>query len=168
MDMLLHNLNAPLFAGIKTEDMGAMLHCIGYHISSFSSGEIIALEGEHLKHVGIILSGRVDMVKEDLWGNKTMLLRMGRNEIFGETFACGDDSLSTVTFLVSEDATVMFMPFSRVMHSCTMACGFHHRLIENMVRLIAGKNRELMQKVDVVSKRTIREKLLAYLSIQAQ
>ena len=168
MDMLLHNLNAPLFAGIKNEDMGAMLHCIGYHISSFSRGEIIAFEGDHLKHIGIVLSGRVDMVKEDLWGNKTMLLRMGRNEIFGETFACGDDSLSTVTFLVSEDATVMFMPFSRVMHSCTMACGFHHRLIENMVRLIAGKNRELMQKVDVVSKRTIREKLLAYLSIQAQ
>ena len=168
MDILLSNLNAPLFAGIKNEDMGAMLHCIGYHISSFSRGEIIAFEGDHLKHIGIVLSGRVDMVKEDLWGNKTMLLRMGRNEIFGETFACGDDSLSTVTFLVSEDATVMFMPFSRVMHSCTMACGFHHRLIENMVRLIAGKNRELMQKVDVVSKRTIREKLLAYLSIQAQ
>ena len=168
MDMLLHNLNAPLFAGIKREDMGAMLHCIGYHISSFSRGEIIAFEGDHLKHIGIVLSGRVDMVKEDLWGNKTMLLRMGRNEIFGETFACGDDSLSTVTFLVSEDAAVMFMPFSRVMHSCTMACGFHHRLIENMVRVIAGKNRELMQKVDVVSKRTIREKLLAYLSIQAQ
>ena len=168
MDILLHNLNAPLFAGIKNEDMGAMLHCIGYHISSFSRGEIIAFEGDHLKHIGIVLSGRVDMVKEDLWGNKTMLLRMGRNEIFGETFACGDDSLSTVTFLVSEDATVMFMPFSRVMHSCTMACGFHHRLIENMVRVIAGKNRELMQKVDVVSKRTIREKLLAYLSIQAQ
>ena len=168
MDILLSNLNAPLFAGIKNEDMGAMLHCIGYHISSFSRGEIIALEGEPLKHIGIVLSGRVDMVKEDLWGNKTMLLRMGRNEIFGETFACGDDSLSTVTFLVSEDATVMFMPFSRVMHSCTMACGFHHRLIENMVRLIAGKNRELMQKVHVVSKRTIREKLLAYLSIQAQ
>ena len=168
MDILLHNLNAPLFAGIKNEDMGAMLHCIGYHISSFSRGEIIAFEGDHLKHIGIVLSGRVDMVKEDLWGNKTMLLRMGRNEIFGETFACGDDSLSTVTFLVSEDATVMFMPFSRVMHSCTMACGFHHRLIENMVRLIAGKNRELMQKLDVVSKRTIREKLLAYLSIQAQ
>ena len=168
MDILYNDLNAPLFAGIKREDMGVMLHCIGYHISSFSRGEIIAFEGDHLKHIGIVLSGRVDMVKEDLWGNKTMLLRMGRNEIFGETFACGDDSLSTVTFLVSEDASVMFMPFSRVMHSCTMACGFHHRLIENMVRVIAGKNRELMQKVDVVSKRTIREKLLAYLSIQAQ
>ena len=88
--------------------------------------------------------------------------------MFGETFACGTDNLSVVTFIVSEDAAVMFIPFSRVMHSCSMACEFHHRLIENMVKLIANKNRDLIQKVDVVSKRTIREKLLTYLSILAQ
>jgi CRP-like cAMP-binding protein len=157
-----------LFDGINPADMEPMLHCIGYHITSFSRGEVIAFEGDNLKHIGIVLSGCVDMVKEDLWGNKTMLIRTRRNELFGETFACGNDNLSTVTFLVSEDAIVMFLPFSRVMHSCTMACGFHHRLIENMVKVIAAKNRDLMQKVDVVSKRTIREKLLAYLSIQAQ
>lgn len=168
MDDLIRKLNSPLFAGIKPEDMKPMLQCIGYHISTFKKGDIIAFEGDNLKHIGLVLSGRVDMVKEDLWGSKTMLLRMGQNELFGETFACGDDDLSVVTFAVSEDATVLFMPFSRVMHSCTRACEFHHRLIENMVKVIANKNRDLMQKVDVVSKRTIREKLLTYLSIQAQ
>ena len=73
-----------------------------------------------------------------------------------------------MTFLVSEDARILFLPFDRVMHSCTMACRFHHKLVENMVRIIADKNRDLMRKVDIVSKRTIREKLLTYLSIQAQ
>ena len=97
-----------------------------------------------------------------------MLVRMRKDELFGETFACDDDNLSVVTFIVSEDAKILFLPFDRVMHSCTMACVFHHRLIENMVRIIANKNRDLMRKVEVVSKRTIREKLLAYLSIQAQ
>lgn len=168
MDDLILNLNSPLFAGIRPEDWKPMLHCIGYHIHQYSKGEIIAFEGDNLKHIGIVLSGSVDMVKEDLWGNKTMLIRTRRNEMFGETFACGNDNLSVVTFVVSDDAKVMFLPFSRVMHSCTMACEFHHRLIENMVKVIANKNRDLMQKVDVVSKRTIREKLLAYLSIQAQ
>ena len=168
MDDLINNLNSPLFAGIRPEDMKPMLHCIGSHVSHYSKGEVIAFEGENLKHIGIVLSGSVDMVKEDLWGNKTMLIRMGQNQLFGETFACGNDNLSVVTFVVSEDARVMFMQFSRVMHSCTMACEFHHRLIENMVKVIANKNRDLMQKVDVVSKRTIREKLLTYLSIQAQ
>jgi CRP-like cAMP-binding protein len=88
--------------------------------------------------------------------------------VFGETFACGNDNQSVVTFLVSEDAQILFMPFDRVMHNCTITCVFHHRLIENMVSIIARKNRDLMRKVEVVSKRTIREKLLTYLSIQAQ
>ena len=168
MKDILPEVNSPLFAGVDPEDRKIMLGCIGYHIGTFKKGDIVAFEEENIKHIGIIISGAVDMVKEDLWGNKTMLVRMRKDELFGETFACGSDNLSVVTFLVSEDARILFMPFDRVMHSCTMACVFHHRLIENMVAIIANKNRDLMRKVEVVSKRSIREKLLAYLSIQAQ
>ena len=163
MDKAVKNVRSPLFAGIEPTDMEGMLGCIGYHIGCFRRGEIVAFEAEHIRHIGIVMSGSVDMIKEDLWGNKTMLVRMHRDELFGETFACGSDKLSVVTFLVSEDAKILFIPFDRVMHSCTMACVFHHRLIENMVHIIANKNRDLMRKVEVVSKRTIREKLLAYL-----
>lgn len=168
MKDMIREVNSPLFDGIAPEERKAMLGCIGYHIGTFKKGDIVAFEEENIRHIGILLSGSVDMVKEDLWGNKTMLVRMGKDELFGETFACGEDNLSVVTFVVSEDAKILFMPFDRVMHSCTMACVFHHRLIENMVHIIANKNRDLMRKVEVVSKRTIREKLLAYLSIQAQ
>jgi CRP-like cAMP-binding protein len=164
----LDGIRTPLFDGITPADRKTMLGCIGYHIGRFQKGEIVAFEGENIKHVGIVMSGAVDMVKEDIWGNKTVLVRTRKDELFGETFACGSDNLSVVTFLVSEDAQILFLPFERVMHSCTMACQFHHRLIENMVHIIADKNRDLMRKVEVVSKRTIREKLLAYLSIQAQ
>ena len=168
MHELIKELQSPLFNGIVSTDFPAMLDCIGYHISAFHKGEIIAFEGENLKHIGLILSGAVDMVKEDLWGNKTMLIRARKHELFGETFACGDDNLSVVTFLASEDARILFMPFDRVMHSCTRACIFHHQLIENMVRVIAQKNRDLMRKTEVISKKTLREKIMAYLSIQAQ
>lgn len=168
MKDMLSEVRSFLFEGISPEDRKAMLGCIGYHIGNFKKGDIVAFEDENIRHIGIIISGSVDMVKEDLWGNKTMLVRIRKDEVFGETFACGSDNLSVVTFMVSEDAKILFMPFDRVMHSCTMACQFHHRLIENMVHIIANKNRDLMRKVEVVSKRTIREKLLAYLSIQAQ
>ena len=157
-----------LFDGITPEDRVAVLDCIGYHTVTYRKGDVIALESEKVKQIGVILSGSVDMIKEDFWGNKTILLRMRQNEVFGETFACGSDPLSLVTFLVSEDTKIMFLPFCRVMRSCSMACQFHHQLMENMVRIIAKKNRELMYKVEVVSKRTIREKVLAFLSIQAQ
>ena len=160
--------DSQLFAGIRKEDMPGMLGCIGYHIRSFEKGAVIAFEAETINHVGVVLTGKVDMVKEDLWGNRTMLVRMGKDEVFGETFACGEDSLSMVTFVAAEDSEVLFLSFCRVMHTCTHACAFHQTLIENMVRIIARKNRELMRKVEVVSKKSLREKVLAYLSIQAQ
>lgn len=168
MKDFMNKMNSPLFDGISPENRKAMLGCIGYHIGSFRKGDIVAFEEENIKHIGILLSGAVDMIKEDLWGNKTMLVRMRKDEMFGETFACGADNLSVVTFMVSEDATILFIPFNRVMHSCTMACAFHHQLIENMVHIIANKNRDLIRKVEVISKKNLREKILAYLSIQAQ
>lgn len=164
----LQEVNSLLFAGMEPQEREAILGCVGYHIGSYRRGEIIAFEAENIRHIGIVLSGAVDMIKEDLWGNKTMLLRIRKDEMFGETFACGEDNLSVVTFGVSEDSKILFIPFDRVMHSCTMACQFHHQLIENMVHIIANKNRDLMRKVEVVSRRSIREKILTYLSIQAQ
>lgn len=168
MEAAVKNVRSPLFAGIGQENMEGMLGCIGYHVRTFQKGEVIAFEEETINHVGVVLDGAVDMVKEDVWGNRTMLLRSYREDIFGETFACGEDSLSVVTFVAAQDCKVLFLSFCRVMHTCTHACVFHQTLIENMVRIIARKNRELMRKVEVVSKRSLREKILAYLSIQAQ
>ena len=164
----IENLQSPLFQGIAPEDRKSILHCMGYYVKSFPKGGIISFEEETVRHIGIVLSGTVDMVKEDLWGNRTMLLRLQRDQVFGETFACGDERASLVTFQVAETAEILFMSFDRIMRSCTKSCEFHHRLTENMVTIMANKNRELMRKVEVVTKRTIREKLLAYLSIQGQ
>ena len=162
------SIRSPLFLGIRPEDMDAMLGCIGYHVREYKKGEIIAFEAETINHVGLVMKGSVDMIKEDVWVNRTMLLRSYAEDVFGETFACGEDSLSVVTFVAAEDSKVMFLSFCRVMHTCTHACIFHQTLIENMVRIIARKNRELMRKIEVVSKKTLREKILAYLSIQSQ
>ena len=168
MDATVKNVRSPLFMGIDPSDMEGMFGCIGYHVKEYQKGEIIAFEEENINHVGVVLSGSVDMLKEDVWGNRTMLVRTYPQDIFGETFACGEDSLSMVTFAAAENCRILFLPFSRVMHTCSHACQFHQTLVENMVRMIARKNRELMRKVEVVSKKTLREKILAYLSIQAQ
>lgn len=168
MQEMIKQVQSPLFSGIRKEDMDAMFGCIGYHIGAFEKGSIVSFENENVRHIGIVISGAVDMIKEDLWGNKTLLLRVRKDEMFGETFACGKDNLSVVTFMVSEKAKILFIPFDRVMHTCTNACIFHQQLIENMVFIIANKNRDLMRKIEIISKKTLREKILAYLSIQAQ
>ena len=51
---------------------------------------------------------------------------------------------------------------------CAKACGFHSRLIQNMLSIVSMKNISLTQKIEFTSKRTTREKLLAYLSAEAK
>lgn len=168
MEAVIAELNSPLFKGIRREDLQGMLSCTGYHVGRYKKGDVIMLEQEHIRHIGIVLSGAVDMVKEDIWGNRTLLMRIHRSNLFGESFACAEDTQAVVSFLASEETTAMFIPFHRIMHTCTNACDFHHKLVENMVRIIAGENRELMRKVEIVSQKSLREKILTYLSIQAQ
>lgn len=168
MKNILDKVQSPLFDGLSPQDRHAILGCVGYHISSYKKGQTVVFEEDHVRHIGILLSGCVDMIKEDIWGNKTLLLRVRKDGLFGESFACCEDNTSIVSFVVSQDAQIIFMPFDRVMRSCSMSCSFHHQLLENMVKIIASKNRDLMRKIEVVSKKTLREKILAYLSLQAQ
>ena len=161
-------IRSALFAGITEQELLGVLSCVGYHVRSFQKGEIIAFAQEPMRNVGVILRGAVDMIKEDVWGNRSLLLRCRTEDVFGETFACGSDDISSVSFLAAEETKVLFLSFGRVMRTCSHACEHHQRLVENMVRVIADKNRELMQKVEIISKKSLREKILAYLSHYAQ
>ncbi len=158
----------PLFSGIESKDMGTLLDCLRGFIKTYEKGEYIVLYNDSVECVGVVLNGAVHMIKEDLRGNKSIMAAIEEGELFGETFACGADFTSTVAFVAAIPVKILFVHFDKVMRSCSNSCEFHHRLIENMVALMANKNARLMEKLDITSKRTIREKIAAYLMIQAQ
>ena len=157
-----------MFQGIEKENIGILMGCLGSYLKNYSKGEYIAFEDDAIKNIGIVISGSVHMVKEDVWGNKTIMTRMTRGYLFGESFACGSDSMSTVTYSAAENTEVMWMPFDRVMSTCCNSCAFHQQIIKNMVVMLSNKNQTLMEKIEVISKKTLREKILSYLSQEAQ
>lgn len=159
--------SVPLFAGVREEDMDGMLTCLGGYTRTYRKGEFLFRANEPVQSVGVLLDGALHVIQEDVWGNKRILTRIGEGELFGETFACGSRA-AAVSCTAAEDCRVLFLPFRRVLHSCDRFCAFHHRLIENMVVLIADKNMLLMEKIEVISKKTLREKILTYLFLQAQ
>ena len=161
-------MNSALFSGIQAEEMSCLLGCIGGYVKSFPKGVYIASEEDNIRNIGIVLSGTVHMIKEDIRGSKTIISRIAEGGLFGETFVCANDHNSSVSFLAAENTEVLFLPFHRVMTTCSHSCGFHHRLVENMVVVLADKNRSLMEKIEVVSKKSLREKILSYLSLEAQ
>lgn len=158
----------PIFSGIRPENLSPMLQCLGSFHKQYHKNEIIFLESQEVKLVGVVLSGVVHMVKEDVDGGKTLLVCSKEGDLFGETFACGNLINSYVSFKAVTPCSILFLPFYKVIHSCKMTCTFHHRLIENMVGLISDKNIQLMSKIEVISKKSLRDKILTYLYLQAE
>ena len=147
--------------------MTAMLGCIGAYLKEYKKNQYIITLEENVEAVGILLSGKVDMIKEDLWGNKTLLVSMQKGELFGESFSCGIVKNATVSFVADTASMILFLPFSRILRTCNMSCKFNHRPIAPMVTVIAEKNIVLMDKVDILSKKTLREKIATYLLQEA-
>lgn len=158
----------PLFESIREEEIPPLLECLRAFIKTYRKDEFILQYNDSVKCVGVVRSGSVHMIKEDLWGNKNIFAIMGKDELFGETFACGANMSSTVAFVAASQTEVLFLSFDHVLHTCGRQCDYHHRLIENMVRHIANKNVQLMEKLDIITKRTLREKVSSYLAMQAQ
>lgn len=157
-----------LFEGMVQENIQSVLHCIGYTVRTYNKGEFISLTSEQVKWVGIPLTGSVQVLKEDLWGDRVILASISQGQVFGETFACSRDTVSTVSFLSAETSQILFLPFHQLLTSCGRSCAFHHRLIENMVTLIAEKNFQLMEKIEIISKKSLRAKILTYLGQEAR
>lgn len=158
----------PLFKNIATQDLGELLTCIGARCESYAKGEFILLNGDSTGSIGIVLSGRAHIVKEDVFGNRAIINVLGPTAVFGESFVCGGSYALTVSVQAAESSDVLFLPFERVMTVCPSACGFHNAMIKNMVEMIARKNLKLMEMLEVTTKHSLREKMLTFLSQLAQ
>jgi CRP/FNR family transcriptional regulator, dissimilatory nitrate respiration regulator len=154
----------PLFDGISSEELKYLLPCLNAKQQFFTKQEILMLEGQPASLVGIVLSGSVLIVKEDYRGNRMILAEASAGELFAEAFSCAQMEHLPFTVVSAQESAVLWIDYRRVVSVCSSACGFHSRLIQNMLRILASKNMLLNRKIEYLSKRTIREKLLAFLS----
>lgn len=157
-----------LFDGIEMEDLSAMMGCIGGRTVSVAKGQSVYREGDPATHVGMVLSGAVRLVREDYYGNRSIVAHIGPAELFGETYACAGITALPISIVADEDSVILLMDCRRITTTCSSACAFHNRIIFNLLRLVATKNLVFDQKIQVTSKRTTREKLMTFLLNQAK
>ena len=158
----------PLFFGVSDDELRALLHCLNVKIDRFDSKYTIFPEGSAAKYIGIVLSGGVMTVTCDYYGNRSILSEAGVSELFGEEFACGEHGSIPVSVIASEPCEVMLVDCMKVLSSCSHSCRHHHMMIYNLMRELADKNIMFHEKMEITSKRTTRDKLMAYLLLQAK
>lgn len=157
--------NTPIFRGATAQQIQKMLGMLLPGIKNYARGETICRAGETVSSLGIILTGRATIELCDAWGNRSIIERLEPGEVFAEAYAC----LPGEPLMVSVTADAL----TRVMHidvNRLLAMGLvpeQTMLTTNLVRIMARKNVTLSQRMMNISARTIRARLLSYLSQQA-
>ena len=158
----------PLFHGIAEDNLLRMLTCLGARVTAFDKKYTIFAEGTPARHIGIVLSGSAQMIQVDYYGNRSILAEVVPSEIFGEAFACAESRNLPISVIATEPCEVMLIECSHILHTCQNNCGFHQALIFNLMKDLATKNILFHQRIEITAKRSTREKLLAYLVLQAK
>ncbi len=159
--------SSPLFHGISRDELEQMLPCLSAEIREYGRGEFLLLAGDETREIGLVLSGAVEVIKEDYWGNRNIMGKMETGDTFAESYACVPGVKLNVSVQAAEQTRVLFMDAQKISGTCASTCSFHERLTQNLMMLLASKNLYLNSKVNHMMQRTTREKLLSYLSAES-
>ena len=157
-----------LMQGLTDREIEDILRCLSAVERPFVKGETLFRTGEPLRVMGLVLEGLVCLEKVDFWGNRSLLAQAGPGEIFGEVYACEPGRPLHIDVAAGEAGKLLLLDVDRVLTTCTNACPFHARLIRNLLGVVARRAYSLSRKLEHISGRTTRAKLLSYLSEQAE
>ncbi|MBQ8537524.1 MAG: Crp/Fnr family transcriptional regulator [Clostridia bacterium] len=157
-----------LFAGIAEKEIIGLLRCMSAHIQKSVKGQTILAEGDKAGRLGVLLAGTAQISRTDYYGNRSIIARLEPGDLFAEAIAYAGIPVMPVSVTALEDAAVLLMDAQRFAQPCGKGCGFHQQMITNLIKVLAAKNLICNQKIEVTSKRSTREKLLAYLLLQAK
>lgn len=157
-----------LFSGVGEEDIESMLECLQARLRSYKRGEYVIRQGERLSSIMLLVEGKLHIRREDHWGNRSIISMISPAEMFGEAYAAPESGPILNDVAAVEDSVVLFFDVNRILTVCSSACRFHSVVVQNLFFAISEKNRKLVQKLGYMSKRTTREKLIAYLSEESK
>lgn len=151
-----------LFHNITYQEYESMRVCLAAKELSFTSGDTISRFGEDKKYVGVLASGSASTVRYELNGSRTILERLGPQDIFGEVLSFQNTRHESVSVICDKSCRVLFFDYEHILSPCSKVCSCHQQLIQNMLQIISDKAILLGERVEVLSKRSIREKLTCY------
>lgn len=150
-----------LFEGISEDSINAMIHCFKPETRKFRKGDTIAVYSQELEYLCVLLSGKAHLYSVDSEGEAAMLEHYDPNDIFGEVFELPYGGLGYVVE-ADGDCEVLFIKFSAIYGRCSKACEHHSILTSNLFNLSAKKAQMLSLRINMISRKTVRQKLQAY------
>ena len=161
-------LESPIFSGMDENELKNLLACFNARVKTFENGEIIFHQGDIISNIYLILDGEINVEKDSYWGRRIIISRLGQGQNFALSFIGSKNTEASVDAVSATKTTILILSYQKCTNMCQNACTKHQTLINNLFHLISKENIELIQKIENISQKTIREKLLTYLSNESQ
>ncbi len=158
----------PLFGNMNNEELEFILTSPFTKIQNFSKNQTVLTEGDNVQSLGVVLSGSVQVVRNDYYGNRSIIALVESPQIFAEVFVFSDTPTMPVSVISAADSRIMLVGLKKILSESPDQSLFYSKLINNLLRLVTEKNLRLNEKIEIISKRTIREKLMTFLLFQAR
>ena len=156
-----------LFQGLSPDVLPDLLAGLGAGTRFYPRGEAVLRTGDRTGRLGLVLSGGVNIESVDVWGSRSILGHVGPGQVFAETYACLPGEPLMVDAVAAQRTEVLFLNTARLLRTCPSACAHHAALIRNLLAVTSQKNLALSRRIFHTSPKTIRGRLLSYLSAQA-
>lgn len=156
--------DCPLFSGLKEYEQHLLFDCFYIVEKTFKKGSYIINYGDEIKNVLIIKEGSVCVVEDDYWGNRSIISYLDKNNIFGIAYAYSNNQAYPISLIAMSDCKILFIDIKKIFNPCSKKCYHHTQLMKNAVMILSNKNIALINKIEHMSKRTIKDKVLSYLS----
>lgn len=161
-------MDIPLFHGLEREEISEVLQRFHGLIKHFPKSDYIYLAGDCVENLCVVLEGTVQMIKEDIWGEKSIIANLGAGSVFAENFLGKLGDRSVVSYFVASDSEILMLPLGRALFEVNTASKASQRLMCNIVSTLADNNTRLIEKTEILCKKTLRSKILAYLEQEAR
>ncbi len=157
-----------LFSGVSESELTSMLSCLDTKIEDFPKEAFVLRAGDTVDSIGLVLSGSVLIIQEDIWGNRNIISKAEAGQAFAAAYACAPGYKLNVSVIAETPVTAMFLNVKRILNVCPSACAHHNRIVRNLLNELAEKNLRFSEKITHMGQRTTRAKIMSYLSAEAQ
>lgn len=152
-----------LFIGLNENEIKEAISDLKISSKNYGKGEILLCAGDKITSVGIILSGTVEISRQDYAGKRFIINHLRYPAMFGEALVCDEVKRSPVTLTAINSSRVLWIDFKRVIQNDNNTKIYQNKLTHNMIHFLAKKVQFLSNRLDLLCKKTIRAKLAVYL-----
>ena len=154
----------PLFNGLGKAALKGYLENAQVIIKTFKKHDFIALSGDSMEGLGIILEGSAVLTRENVMGQRVIIANLEQSAMFGEALLFSKSPLWPATIKAEKAAKIMFIPLETFIQTLPACHQCQTKILSNLLQDLSEKALLLTKKVHYLTLKGMREKIFAYLN----